>query len=174
MLEIGCGVGAVARELAGRHERVLAIDLSPEMIRRAREHTRAANLELRVEDFLEWRTEERFDAIVSIATLHHLPFERALEKMKHHLAPRGVLAIADLFDASALRELPYNVLSLLARNPFPRPTLAARRAWAEHEVHDHHLELRDIRRRAARILRGARIERLLGWRYTLTWSDRGS
>ena len=38
-LEIGCGTGAFARLLARRADHVLALDLSPEMIRVTREHS---------------------------------------------------------------------------------------------------------------------------------------
>src|SRR4051794_11599336 len=38
-LEIGCGTGTFARLLSERAERVRAIDLSPQMIRRARERS---------------------------------------------------------------------------------------------------------------------------------------
>ena len=50
-LEIGCGAGAFSHALAARAERVLALDLSPEMIRvaRAREPQRA-NLEFELAD----------------------------------------------------------------------------------------------------------------------------
>src|SRR6478672_10058923 len=39
VLEIGCGAGAFARALAARSNHVLGIDLSPEMIRLARERS---------------------------------------------------------------------------------------------------------------------------------------
>ncbi len=40
-LEVGCGTGAFARLLAARADRVLALDLSPEMLRLARERSAA-------------------------------------------------------------------------------------------------------------------------------------
>jgi ubiquinone/menaquinone biosynthesis C-methylase UbiE len=39
VLEVGCGTGGFARRLAERSEHVLALDLSPEMIRIARERS---------------------------------------------------------------------------------------------------------------------------------------
>src|ERR1700755_1173990 len=48
-IEIGCGTGSFARLLAERAERVLAVDLSPQMIRLARERSAShANI-----DFIE-------------------------------------------------------------------------------------------------------------------------
>ena len=47
-LEIGCGTGAFARSLAGRSERVLAIDLSPHMIEIAKDRSTRWLSQLRV------------------------------------------------------------------------------------------------------------------------------
>ena len=74
-LDIGCGTGAFARLLAGRSQHVLGIDLSPEMLRMARERsTNYANMDYQQRDFMAWDVPaESFDCIASIATLHHLP-----------------------------------------------------------------------------------------------------
>ncbi len=84
VLEIGCGTGTFARALAARSNHVLGVDLSPEMIRLAREKSKhTSNLEFQVADICDWEVErEQFDCIASIATLHHLPFREVLSKMK--------------------------------------------------------------------------------------------
>ena len=52
-LEIGCGTGAFARLLAHRVEHVLALDLSPQMIRLAHERSASyANIDFQVADVL--------------------------------------------------------------------------------------------------------------------------
>jgi 2-polyprenyl-3-methyl-5-hydroxy-6-metoxy-1,4-benzoquinol methylase len=70
-LDVGCGSGAFARELAARGATVLGIDLSPEMARLAR--TRLApygGVEIRVADFAEEELPgESFDCVASIAAL---------------------------------------------------------------------------------------------------------
>src|SRR5260370_42043107 len=74
-LELGCGTGTFARLLAERAEHVLALDLSPQMIRLAQERSgHLSNIDFQVADVLMWEfPPEQFDCIVSIATLHHLP-----------------------------------------------------------------------------------------------------
>ncbi len=42
--------------------------------------------------------DKSFDYIVSIATLHHLPLEAVLKKIKKSLKVNGTLAILDLFE----------------------------------------------------------------------------
>src|ERR1051325_11331784 len=128
-LEIGCGPGTFARALAARSNHVLAIDLSPEMIRLAREKSVQlgksqgqeksqgkegglpspgfSNIDFQVGDILDWDLPAgHFDCIASIATLHHLPLREMLLKMKAALKPGGVLLILDLFEPqNPLRDL---------------------------------------------------------------------
>src|ERR1044071_10443066 len=70
-LEIGCGTGAFARLLAKRCKHVVALDLSPEMIRVARSRsTQFANLEFQLADANMWDfPQAHFDFICTIATL---------------------------------------------------------------------------------------------------------
>ncbi len=103
-LEIGCGTGSFARRLAERSRQVIAIDLSPEMIRIAREQsTQFPNIEYLLTDIRDHQLPDAgFDCIASIATLHHLPFTETIEKMKSALKPGGVLLILDLFEPARL------------------------------------------------------------------------
>lgn len=100
VLDIGCGTGEFSRLLAERADRVVAIDLSPKMIevaqQRSKQHT---NIDFQVADILKWEFPvEQFDAIVSIATVHHLPLENLLPNLKAALKPGGKLAILDLLE----------------------------------------------------------------------------
>ena len=111
-LEIGCGTGAFSRLLAQRSERVLALDLSPQMIRVAQERSaQYLNICYPVADVLEWAFPvEQFDCIASIATLHHLPLADMLGKMKRALKPNGVLLVLDLYQQETIME---NLSSLI-------------------------------------------------------------
>src|SRR5437762_5441970 len=98
-LEIGCGKGEFSRRLAETSERVLALDLSPEMIRIARAHSaHLSNIDFQIADVLSYDLPpESFDCIASLATLHHLPLRDIFLKMKAALKPGGVLLVLDLF-----------------------------------------------------------------------------
>lgn len=178
-LEIGCGTGAFARLLAGRSQHVLGLDLSPEMIRIARARsTGFANLDYQVADGLEWPFPlEQFDCIASIATLHHLPLDLMLQRMKTALKPGGVLLVLDLFKAEDLTDLflsaiafPANLVMRLVRYQRDRPSREQRLAWAEHGRHDHYLKGSEVRRICRDILPGAIIRKHLFWRYSLVWN----
>ena len=100
VLEIGCGKGEFSRRLAEKSLRVLALDLSPEMIRIARAQSEEfSNIDFQIADITSYDLPpEHFDCIASIATLHHLPLREMLLQMKAALKPYGVLLILDLFE----------------------------------------------------------------------------
>lgn len=177
-LEIGCGTGAFARLLAKRSDRVLALDLSPNMIRIARDRSKQhSNIRFRIADAVKWDSPaEHFDCIVSVATLHHLPIQEMLSKMKIALRVNGTLVVLDLFQAEGLRDvltntlaIPVNLVLRLVKNGRLRETRRLREAWAEHGQSDSYLTLSHIRQVCASTLPGARVRKHLLWRYSITW-----
>ena len=70
-LDIGCGTGAFSRLLAPRCKRVLALDLSPQMIQVARERSKPYdNIDFRVADATTWKfPAEQFDWLASAMAL---------------------------------------------------------------------------------------------------------
>ncbi len=178
MLEIGCGIGEFARLVARRADHVLALDLSPQMIWRARElSTQYSNITFQITDVQTQQFEQgQFDAILSVATIHHLPLAETLAQIKNALAPGGTLAILDLYQAQAA-DLPLNLLATslnIVLRPLKtgrlRPSKEARAAWHEHSLHDHFLTLDQIRYVSEQILPGAHITKHLFWRYSLLWT----
>lgn len=169
VLEIGCGTGRLARELASRRgARVTAIDLSPRMIDVARVRTSASlGIEYCVADFLAL-SPRGFDVVVSANTLHHLPLADAAARMAAAVVPGGKVLVADLFTAAGVTALPYNGLSWLVRSP-RRAGSDLRAAWDAHWEHDDIPTLAEVRRELRASLPGASIRRHLGWRYTATW-----
>jgi ubiquinone/menaquinone biosynthesis C-methylase UbiE len=177
-LEIGCGTGAFSRLLAKASERVLALDLSPNMIGLARERSaRFPNIEFEVADVLTRELPaEKFDCVATIATLHHLPFEEVLPKIKNSLKAGGVLLVLDLFQAEGLFDAAASALAVplslglrLVRRGRLRPPREVRRAWDEHGRHDSYLTLARVRELCAEMLPGAVVTRHLLWRYSVVW-----
>jgi SAM-dependent methyltransferase len=107
-LEIGCGKGEFSRRLAERSQKVLALDLSPEMIRIARERSvDLPNIDFQLADVMSYDLpHEGFDCIATIATLHHLALREIFMKMKAALKPGGVLLVLDLFESIKLHGQP--------------------------------------------------------------------
>jgi SAM-dependent methyltransferase len=176
-LEIGCGTGVFARLLAHRAARVLAVDLSPQMIRIAKERSIAQpNIDYQVADALSYRfPEAHFDCIASIATLHHLPFAGMLARMKSALRPGGTLLVLDLFQGEGARDtltsllaMPASVALRLLYEQRVRPSREARAAWDEHARHDVYLTLTEVQQTCA-MLPGAMVRKHLFWRYSIVW-----
>lgn len=176
-LELGCGTGTFARLLAERAEHVLALDLSPQMIRIAQERSgHLSNIDFQVADALAWEfPPEQFDCIVSITTLHHLPMEQMLIKMKAALAPNGTLIVLDLFQESLsdmftiMLAIPVNFVLKYLKTGRVRQPQAVREAWAEHGKHDTYMSLSQLRQICKTILPGAQVKKHLLWRYSLIW-----
>ena len=178
-LEIGCGTGAFARELARRCKRVVGIDLSPEMIRVARARSgQFDNLEFQVADAMTWNfPQSHFDFICSIATLHHLDQRELLPKIKDALRPRGVFVELDLVESGSLMERMLDVIGFgvsgslrLIHNGRLQPPPEVRKAWEQHGKHDHYATVKQVRALADEILPGSNVRRHLLWRYTLIYS----
>jgi ubiquinone/menaquinone biosynthesis C-methylase UbiE len=191
-LEVGCGKGELSRRLAESFERVLAIDLSPEMIRLAREHSpNLTNLEFELADILTYELPaENYDCIATIATLHHLPLREVLLKLKAALKSGGVLLVLDLFEPAkwhghparnlSIREglidsflnliaLPVSVSLRLVHHRRLLPRREVRAAWNDHARHDIYPAMREVRVLCAEIFPGAKIQKHLLWRYSIVW-----
>lgn len=189
-LEIGCGTGAFARELAKRSKRVVGIDLSQEMIRVARKRAEGiGNLEFQVADVMRWEFSQEskspqeqefqkghFDFVCSIATLHHLEQRELLVKIKDALKPGGVLVVLDLVESSGPVERVMDVIGLgvsvglrLINNGRLQPPPELRKAWEQHGKHDHYSTISQVRTLADEILPGSVVKRCLLWRYLLVY-----
>jgi len=184
-LEVGCGTGAFARRLAKRVRHVVALDLSPEMIRVARSRSwDSPNLEFHVADATSWAfPAAHFDYIATIATLHHLPLRAMILKLKAALNPGGVMIVLDLFEpernlftVAGLVDTFLNLVAMgvsvslrLIHNGRLKPPLAVRAAWAAHEQHDSYPGMSEIRELCAEILPGAEVKKHLLWRYSIVW-----
>lgn len=183
VLEIGCGTGAFSRLLAQQSEQVLALDLSPNMIQMAKERSKSyQNIEFQVADVLDWEFPgNQFDCIVSIATLHHLPFEEILLKMKNALRVNGTLIILDLFQEQgvsdfliALLALPIDAVLRLIKNGRLKAPPEVQEAWAKHGQNDSYLTFSQVRQTCAALLPGAKVRKHLLWRYSIVWRKTGT
>jgi ubiquinone/menaquinone biosynthesis C-methylase UbiE len=95
-LDIGCGSGILAFELAQYYDNVVAVDLSAKMLAIASQKRSAPNIEYIQMDASQLAIDRQFDLIVSAATFHHLPnLPAALDAIKKMLNPRGKIVFLD-------------------------------------------------------------------------------
>jgi SAM-dependent methyltransferase len=101
-VEVGCGSGRMTGALAERFARVLALDVSPAMIDRARANVSEPNVEFRVisGDALDGVESGSADVVVCYLVLQHLPSRETvtayLAEFARVLAPHGGEAFVQL------------------------------------------------------------------------------
>ncbi|NYH52352.1 SAM-dependent methyltransferase [Nocardiopsis arvandica] len=182
-LDVGCGGGRFARVLASRGIAVDAIDPSPRIISTAREWTpsrlpveyRAASLEEADP------VPEGYGFVSAISSIHHMPFGPSLGRMAAALAPGGTLAVLGLYREESAADVATSLAALgpqwaigagmgLGRLLTGVPDLHSVGPTAEMPVCDPRMSLREIAVEAAERLPGARLRRLLFWRYSLLYT----
>lgn len=177
-LEIGCGIGAFSRLLAERAERVTALDLSPNMIETAKNLSKSyPNIDFQIADVLQTDfADEHFDAIVSIATFHHLPLDEVLPKLKKALKTGGKLLILDLSRIGSINDFlvgavafPLSKILDFFHHGFNRPTGEEREAWANHAATDCYLTLSEAKQIYSNCFETAVVKRHLFFRYSVIW-----
>ena len=90
VLDAGAGSGISTAPLMGEERWVLAVDFSPEMVRRAR----ARGLWARVEDVETMNLEKKFDKILAAGVFEYLLHpSKALDNLVRHLKPGGLIVI---------------------------------------------------------------------------------
>jgi len=186
VLDVGCGAGAFAAKLADRAGHVDAVDRSPEMIATARQAA-PDNVTCMLADIMRDPLPGNcYDAIVSVTALHHMPLDRALQRLSAALRPGGVLAAVALPRRDLPHELPAEILAGVGHRLFGAIFAGLRGAgrgdWfalpSSHgtmpKVLDPPLTARQVRQHATNVLPGSRVRRLIYWRYLLVWQRSGS
>ncbi len=96
VLEVGCGTGLFTERFAATGCRLTAVDLSPDLLARARERVKGTDtVRFELRPFEECGDIGPFDAIVGSSVLHHLSLPRALHTMIALLKPGGRWAFAE-------------------------------------------------------------------------------
>jgi SAM-dependent methyltransferase len=169
VLDVGCGEGTLARQLARRVPRVIGIDQDTASIELARRHGPDGRVEFVRGDFLTCPFQPAsFSMITCVAALHHMDPAAALAAMSQLLVPGGTLVIVGLA-RSQLPDLPRDAAAVIANLGYrmakvyweqPSPTV-----WPPPHGY------REIRALARETLPGVRYHRHLLWRYP--WSGSG-
>jgi SAM-dependent methyltransferase len=183
VLDVGSGAGRLATRLAARCRVVDAVDRDPAMAAAARAAVPDGVRVLEDDVLAVHLPAGRYDAVVSVSALHHLPLEAALARMAGWLRPGGVLVAVALPRTDLPRELPVEALAWVLQRAvavgvgalrlLPRHRDLLRKADDGMPVRDPRLTVREVRGRAGAVLPGVRVRRLLFWRYLLVWRAPG-
>jgi len=163
-LDIGCGEGVLARELAERVEHVVGIDLDQPSIDLAR--AAGGDVTYVCGDALTEPLEPA-DLVASVATLHHLDAREGLRRFAELVRPGGRLVVVGLARIDGVRDAPRELAAVAAHQVQTR-----RRGYWEHSAPtawpppETYAGMRAI---VADELPGARFRRHLYWRWSLVW-----
>lgn len=95
-LELGCGTGIFTRHFAATGARLIAIDVSPDLLSIAAEQESDGDIVYRIDDAETMSFDDAsFDAVIGSSVLHHLDIDQALEEIRRVLKPGGRLAFAE-------------------------------------------------------------------------------
>ena len=110
VLEVACGTGLIALNIAAFVRRVEATDFSPKMIKKAQAKGVFANVRFSVEDATELSfADGSFDAVIISNALHIMPEPtRVLASISRVLKPKGLL-IAPTYSHGHLSEATWNL-----------------------------------------------------------------
>lgn len=188
-LDIGCGTGRHATLLAGRFEQVDAIDLSGPMIDLARTRRPRPNITYWQADLHDVASAGRYNFVLSLLTLHHVPdLHAALSHIKTLLAPGGRAVLMDIYPAEsdprpqeALRRMVHRLVplrprlhalavqklgvNLVRRGPataWEIYRLSTRRHWLDHRVTDRFFSREELERSCQSLFPDRRFDILGG------------
>ncbi len=167
-LDIGCGQGFLLRHLASRAGEVVGIDQHAASLAEAAGRTAAFdNVHLVEGDAMTHDLGRRFDAVLSIAVLHHLPLVAGLQRMKEMTAPGGIVGIVGLARSRALRDFAWDAVGAvetrIRRLRRPHTMVTA-------PICDPAETYAEVRAAALDVLPGARFRRHNLFRYSITWT----
>lgn len=96
VLELGCGTAYFTRELAATGAIITAIDISPELLRAARDNCDARNVTFEIQNaYALSYSDNIFDLVVGSSVLHHLEIDRALREIFRVLKPGGMICFTE-------------------------------------------------------------------------------
>lgn len=172
VLDVGCGEGRLTHALAERGVAVVALDVNPDSVTSTRTLvTGQDRVEVVEGDVMDPELELGiFDAVLTVAALHHLPLEDGLRRLSMLVAPGGVLGVIGLAQSRSLWDLAHDAVGFVATRVLRRrrqvvevraPIVVPRTSYSR------------VLRVATLMLPGVRYRRHVLFRYSLVWTRPG-
>ncbi len=170
ILDVGCGNGSLAMFLRTPNNRVIGIDPSLS-IEKAKELNTYNNVEFIQTSFESFNSSEvKYDAIIFVASIHHMNMRDSLVKAKELLSKGGILIIVGIAKPSnfldwlveAIRVVPNAVISFIKKNTTSEDL--------DINVSYAFPSMNEVRRICTDTLPGYKLKYGLHYRYLLTWN----
>lgn len=114
ILDVGCGDGTLAFNLANNNKKILGIDINHNSITTANKKNIYNNVEFIKNDYLTYDfKKQKFDVIIFVAAIHHMDMKNALDKAKLLLNDNGKIIIVGLSNPSNLLDYIIEILRII-------------------------------------------------------------
>lgn len=172
ILDVGCGNGTLTQYLRTDDNDILGIDISNDSIQQANQRNAYSNVSFVRTTFEDFQANNRyFDAIVFVASIHHMEMVNAIDKAKELLAKQGVLIIVGLANPSSLldwivellRIVPSKIISSIKNNT----TSEELNIDVSYDIPT----MNEVRHVCKEKLNGYSLRYGLHYRYLLTWKN---
>lgn len=169
VLDVGCGDGVLTEALAERCDEVVAIDVDADCVARTREAVRDDPSVTVVEGDLMAAelAPASFDAVLAVASLHHLELRPGLARLASLVAPGGLLGVVGLARTRTGWDLAHDAVGVVSSRVRRR----------RHGMWEHGAPIArpaesytEVLRTASLLLPGVRYRRHTLFRYTLLWT----
>lgn len=168
VLDVGCGNGVLCAVLDDGRKTVTGIDPDEGCIQAALAR-RSENEEFLCAAFETYRFDGSFDAVVFVASLHHMEMRYAVQKAKALLNPGGRLLVVGLAK-------PSNILDYLIEGLRVLPCAVISRVKHMKTSEEQNIPvsysfpaMNEVRETARELLTGAKLRYGLYYRYLLKW-----
>ena len=169
ILDIGCGNGFLIRYLDDGTKFLMGIDSDKFCIEKAKERNVSPACSFVCCDYEDFNDEEPFDAIVFVASIHHMNMLNSIKKAKSMLSKNGILIIVGL-------SKPSNLMDYLIEGMRTIPCMIISKIKKMRSSEDNNIPvsynvpyLDDVRRIVSEELPRCEIRMGLYYRYLLKW-----
>jgi ubiquinone/menaquinone biosynthesis C-methylase UbiE len=96
VLEIGCGTGYFTQEIAKTRAHIVAIDISPDLLKDSRNNIPYANVHFSLGNAYQLGFQDQvFESVIGISVLHHLEIDKALYELHRVLKLGGLFCFTE-------------------------------------------------------------------------------
>jgi methionine biosynthesis protein metW len=169
ILDVGCGNGFLIRYLDDGTKFLVGIDSDKFCIEKAKERNVSQSCSFFCCDYEDFNDDEPFDAIIFVASIHHMNMRCALKKAKSMLSRNGILIIVGLAIPSNLMDYVIEAIRII-------PCMIISKIKKERSSEDEHIpvcynfpHLADVRKVISEELPRCEFRMGLYYRYLLKW-----
>jgi 2-polyprenyl-3-methyl-5-hydroxy-6-metoxy-1,4-benzoquinol methylase len=170
ILDVGCGIGTLAFFLDDGIKEIVGIDVDENCIDRALSSKGQAKADFICCSFENYEPTRTFDAVVFVASLHHMDMTQALKKAKTLLSPGGKLLIVGISKPSSLADYFLAAVRVIPSAVISRLHHTTSSEELNVPVYNVYPSMSEVRHIMKEELPNAKIRYGLHYRYLLEWT----